>query len=283
MRTASAVIPLVGLAAVVTVAGLGLLLPRAAERAVNYADPAGPIYATAHGTAPAKRETVRIVTFNIQFALHVDEAIEVLRTTPALRDCDLLLVQEMDEAGTEKIARALGMSSAYVPGTVHPRTHRDFGNAVLSPWPIEDARKLLLPHESRAIRQRRIAVAATVNVGGRRVRAYSVHVETMLRMSGGGRRDQVEAVLDDARAWSGPVVIAGDFNGWDLARTVEDAGYGHLTRDVHGTLRGMLGRWLAFDHVFARGLRLAGPGAAGVEDERGASDHRPVWALARFD
>jgi len=62
----------------------------------------------------------------------------------------------------------------------------------------------------------------------------------MLRLSGRGRRDQVEAVLDDARAWSGPVVIAGDFNGSDLVGTVEDAGYRHLTRDVHGTLRGFL-------------------------------------------
>ena len=102
-------------------------------------------------------------------------------------------------------------------------------------------------------------------------------------MSGRGRRGQVEAVLDDARSWSGPVVIAGDLNGSDLAPAVEDAGYARLTRDVHGTLRGFASQWLDFDHVFARGLRLAAPGAAGVADERGASDHRPVWALARFE
>jgi endonuclease/exonuclease/phosphatase family metal-dependent hydrolase len=283
MRAAPIVLPL---AAVGLTLVLGAVLPRAAERALNYTDPAGPLYTTAHGHRPggaAGPDVVRIVSFNIQFALEVDRAIEVLRTTPALRGCDLLLLQEMDGPGTERIARALGLNSAFVPGSVHPRYGRDFGNAVLSPWPIEAARKLLLPHESRAIAQRRSAVAATVDVGGRRVRAYSVHVETMLRMSARSRRDQLQAVLDDASAWPGPVVIAGDLNGSDLAKTVEDAGYLRLTRDVHGTMRGWAARWVDFDHVFVRGFGLVAPGGAGVEDERGASDHRPVWALARFD
>lgn len=252
---------------------------------MNYTDPAGPLYTTAHGAAPARAAggTLLVVSFNIQFALHVAEAIEVLRSTPELRGCDLLLLQEMDEAGTERIARALGMNSVYVPGTVHPRYGRDFGNAILSPWPIGDARKLLLPHESRFIRQRRVAVAATVSVAGRRVRAYSVHVETVLRLSGRDRADQVRSVLDDARGWAGPVVIAGDFNGSDLSSAVEEAGYARLTRNAHGTIRGFASQWLDFDHVFARGLRLAAEDAAGVADERGASDHRPVWARARFD
>jgi endonuclease/exonuclease/phosphatase family metal-dependent hydrolase len=282
MRAAPVVLPL---AAVGLTLVLGAVLPRAAEKARNYTDPAGPLYATAHGRRPSVAggpDVVRIVSFNIQFALEVDRAIEVLRTTWSLRGCDLLLLQEMDAPGTERVALALGMSSAFVPGTVHPRYSRDFGNAVLSPWPIEEARKLLLPHESRAIAQRRIAVAATVDVGGRRVRAYSVHVETMLRMSARNRRDQIQAVIDDARGWTGPVVIAGDLNGSDLARTVEDAGYLRLTRDVHGTMRGWAARWVDFDHVFVRGLGRVAPAGAGVEDERGASDHRPVWALARF-
>jgi len=38
---------------------------------------------------------------------------------------------------------------------------------------------------------------------------------------------------------------------------------------------------LSYDHVFARGwVRAAGAGAVGVvADNRGASDHRPVWAV----
>jgi endonuclease/exonuclease/phosphatase family metal-dependent hydrolase len=38
---------------------------------------------------------------------------------------------------------------------------------------------------------------------------------------------------------------------------------------------------LSYDHVLTRGLRPAsGPGAMGiVRDNRGASDHQPIWAV----
>ncbi len=268
-------------------AALALLLalafaPGSCATARNYADPRGPWYAThfgrSAGTLPASTPaSLRVVTFNIEHALRIERAIEVLQTTPSLRDPDLLLLQEMDEAGTERIARALHMNSVYTPSTVHPHTERDFGNALLSPWPIEQPRKLLLPHESRIIHLRRAVTEATVLVGERRVRVYSVHVETQLRLGGSARRDQVEAILQDASGSPDPVIIAGDLNSRGLAPLFEKAGYAWLTRDVHDTVG-----WFDFDHVFARGLRPAGSPAAGVEDNRGASDHRPVWAVLRF-
>jgi endonuclease/exonuclease/phosphatase family metal-dependent hydrolase len=273
-------------------APLALLLalvfaPGSCATARNYTDPSGPRYLTHYGRAavaaavrPASaRELVRVVTFNIEHARKIDEAIEVLSTTPALRDADLLMLQEMDVAGTERIARALRMNSVYIPSTIHPRDERDFGNALLSPWPIATARKLMLPHESRFIHLRRAVTVATVHVGSRRVQVYSVHVETQLRLGGSARRDQVQAILDDARRSPDPVVIAGDLNSRGLAPLFEGGGYIWLTRDVHHTEAGLFD----FDHVFARGLHPAAQPAAGVEDNHGASDHRPVWALLRFD
>ncbi len=259
--------------------------PGSCATARNYTDPSGPRYVTHYGRPPAAvveaaaHPLVRVVTFNIEHGEKIDAAIEALTASPALRDPDLLLLQEMDAPGTDRIARALHMNSVYVPSTVHPHDEKDFGNALLSPWPIASSRKLLLPHESRIIHLRRAVTVATVVVDGRPVRVYCVHVETQLRLGGSARRDQVEAVLEDARRSPDPVVIAGDLNSRGLAPLFEQAGYLWLTRDVHHTEAGLFD----FDHVFARGLHPAAQPTAGVEDNHGASDHRPVWALLRFD
>ena len=279
------------LAAVAALALAAVTAPSACASARNYSDPAGPWYETHYGRssagpsgdgeAPAggaAADTVRVVTFNVAHAERIDRAIEVLSRTPSLAAPDLLLLQEMDAPGTERIARALGMNSVYAPVSVHPHDGKDFGNALLSPWPMERPRKLLLPHESRAVHQRRAATVATVLVRGRRLRVYSVHLETLLRLGGSARREQAQTLLEDARLSSDPVVIAGDLNSRGLAPLIEAGGYAWLTRDVHDTAG-----FFDFDHVFARGLRPAGRPAAGVEESRGASDHRPVWALLRFD
>jgi endonuclease/exonuclease/phosphatase family metal-dependent hydrolase len=265
------------------------LAPGSCAPARNYTDPSGPWYATRYGrpaggtadvgpSAFAATDAVRVVTFNIAHAARIDRAIEVLSGTPALARPDLLLLQEMDAPGTERIARALGMNSVYSPSAVHPHDGKDFGNALLSPWPIEGPRRLLLPHESRGIRLRRAATEATVLLRGRRLRVYSVHFETMLRLGGAARREQVQALLEDAKRSGDPVVIAGDLNSRGLAPLIEAGGFAWLTRDVHDTAG-----FFDFDHVFARGLSPAARPAAGVEASRGASDHRPVWALLRFD
>jgi endonuclease/exonuclease/phosphatase family metal-dependent hydrolase len=81
------------------------------------------------------------------------------------------------------------------------------------------------------------------------------------------------------------VVIAGDFNSHDKVEELAKAGFAWLTRDIGATARfhllGVPVAKLSYDHVLARGLRAVdGPGATGVvADNRGASDHQPVWAL----
>jgi endonuclease/exonuclease/phosphatase family metal-dependent hydrolase len=251
----------------------------ACAKARNYLDPATPRYETHHGAPRARAETLRVVSFNVKFAEKVDEAIAVLRDTPALRGSDILALQEMDAEGTERIARALEMNSIFFPGAIHPKTGRDFGNALLSPWPLEDARKVILPGESRFTGLKRTATVATVRVRGNRIRAYSVHLETPLHLSGQGRRAQAQAIVDDARASACPVIVAGDFNSPGLSGPFEEAGYVWLTRHLRDT-----SHWWELDHVFARGLEPPGPATAGVADDLyDASDHKPVWALLALD
>jgi len=82
----------------------------------------------------------------------------------------------MDAPNVEAVARALGLNYVYFPAARHPETGRDFGNAVLSPWPIEEGWKLFLPHPSRLVGLVRAAACARVRIGRRAVRVYSVHL-----------------------------------------------------------------------------------------------------------
>ena len=245
---------------------------------VNLLNPTGPKFA-GDFAAPAPADSasavapLRVVTFNIKLADQIDSAIEVLRSG-TLRDADIISLQEIDETGVQRIARALNLNYIYYPGSIHPTRQRYFGPAVLTRWPIEDTRKVILPHEGLVRHQRRNATAATVNVRGACVRVYAVHLETQLRASARDREDQVDAILADAATTSCPVVVAGDFNSWGIGRYFEWKGYGWPTRQVGKTIT-----IFSWDHIFVRGLDLPDSAAAGqVEEVLGASDHHPVWA-----
>ena len=246
----------------------------------NYAGVEGPRYAGAPpGAATAARaDTLRIVSFNIRFALQIDSAIAVLTSDATLRDADVVLLQEMDADGTRRIAEALGMTWVYYPAIWRRPTRRDFGNAVLSRWPIVADAKLVLPHVSRYARTNRIATAATVRVGDSTlVRVYSAHLGTVLDIGAGSRRDQLRAILADAAPYD-RVVLGGDMNSGEVGRVARDAGYAWPTEPLTSTTP----FGAALDHVFLRGLvpRAGDAPAAGVVTaHRGASDHYPIWVV----
>ena len=198
------------------VAGMSL----ACGAAHNYVDRDGPRYEGRHAPprAPVTPASVRVVTFNIQFARRMDEAIAALRERPALHDPDLLLLQEMDLPGVEAVARALELDYVYFPAARHPKTGRDFGNAVLSPWPIEEAWKLPLPHSSFWFHLGRAATCTRVRMGQRAVRVYSIHLGAPFEIGGAARRSQAEEIFRDARASQDPVVIGGDLNDEGVGR-----------------------------------------------------------------
>jgi len=77
----------------------------------------------------------------------VDEAIKNMRDNSNLSGANIILLQEMDETGTEKIAKSLHYDYIHYPATVHPQTGRNFGNAILSKWPLQDVKKILLPYD----------------------------------------------------------------------------------------------------------------------------------------
>ncbi len=256
----------------------GSLALASCANTVNLLNPTSPRFEGAFA-APVSDSTIRstrrlrVVSFNIKMADRIGPAIEVLRSD-SLRDADIISLQEMDEAGTERIARELHLNYVYYPGSIHPTRNRYFGPAILSRWPIEQSWKLNLPYESPLRKQRRNATAAVVNVRGERVWVYAVHLETQSQASARTREQQAATILADAKSAAGPVVLAGDFNSWGIGEYFEQQGFSWPTRNVGKTIT-----VFSWDHIFVRGLPPARQTAAGkVVDVRGASDHKPVWA-----
>ena len=135
-------------------------------RVVNYDDPESPRYVHNTGHTPtAIPDSLIIVTHNIKLGLEVDRAIEEIDVTPQLREADIVLLQEMDHDGVERLASHFDLNYVYYPIGVHPKNDRDFGNAVLSRWPLKDPVKVILPFEDPMRKQKRIATAATVVIG----------------------------------------------------------------------------------------------------------------------
>jgi endonuclease/exonuclease/phosphatase family metal-dependent hydrolase len=245
--------------------------------ATNLLDPSAPRFTGEYALLGHDTTTtgpLRLVTFNVKLARRIDRAIAVLRSD-SLRGADVIALEEMDDRGTDAIARALHLNYVYYPGAIHPTEHKYFGPAVLSPWPIVASRKIVLPHASRTRHQRRTATVADVMVRGIRLRVYGVHLETPAGGSDRVRQEQADTILADAARFRGPVVIAGDFNSYSIGLHLERRGYRWLTRYLEPTIS-----VFTWDHIFVRSLKPAGPDWSGVlRRTQGASDHRPVWAV----
>ena len=70
-------------------------------------------------------------------------------------------------------------------------------------------------------------------------------------------------------------MIAGDFNSQGIGPFLVRHGYRWVTERVGPSIA-----FFSWDHIFVRNLSpTRSPGAGLVKDVRGASDHRPVWAV----
>jgi len=248
---------------------------------LNYPSPLGPRYTgvPAAPAAPAAGvRTLRVVTYNVQWGKHIDRAINVLTTRTPLKDADIIVLQEMDAEGTRRIADVLGMSWVYYPAAVHPKLGHDFGNAILSRWPIVADEKLMLPHIGGLRHAQRIATAATVLVGTAQVRVYSAHLGTPSDIRPSKRRDQAHTILADAATYP-LVIVAGDMNSHGIGKEFRAGGF--LWPTEHNGFTTVVFNW---DHIFLKGFAVPPdrPARGIVRDTLGTSDHDPVWAVAQL-
>jgi endonuclease/exonuclease/phosphatase family metal-dependent hydrolase len=106
----------------------------------------------------------------LQEAYRSDSSIPAAKSGPAGR---VLLAQLGPVEDIVETAEGLGMSLRYAPSMRNGLLRSDRGNAILSTLPLDDAHAIELP----LVLQRRVAVSANVELGGRRLRLVSAHLD----------------------------------------------------------------------------------------------------------
>ncbi len=239
-----------------------------------------------HPTGPV--DSLIVVSYNIQYGEHLDQAELDLRGDPMTSRADFILLQEMDPEGTRRLAESLGYDFVYYPGSIHPKHHRLFGDAILSRWPLFAPDLVLLPHHGFLAGTQRIMTVACADVAGDTVMVASIHTATIVTPHD-QRRSQVATAIErvENRRW--PVIVGGDFNTAvpndvaELRDRFRRAGFSQARLPKGPTIRKKKEFFIAghpaLDHIFFRGFTV---GSTGVVRNARASDHYPIWAVLRF-
>jgi len=237
-------------------------------------------------------------------ARNIRAAAEVLSTNSLLPPPDILALQEADKATARagghhvaaKLAEELGVPYAHVgaglPRGIKPKQREwwlnfeeqigvdeegDTGVALLSRVPLREILRIDLPWHDCAWRPR-LAMAATIELTGLRVRLFNVHIDPHGPLD--NQHQQTEAVLSEAKKHDGPTVILGDFNtlskqkAAEIRRLMESHEFSTPFPTSIATWRGAALRFHA-DWIFVRGLRV---NRWGVARPLNVSDHWPIWA-----
>jgi endonuclease/exonuclease/phosphatase family metal-dependent hydrolase len=217
--------------------------------------------------------TLKVVTWNLHHGEHLEEIIAILETTSELQDADILLFQEIDAEGTNKIAEELQDNFVYAPAIFNRRLGKDHGNAILSKWSLRSAQKIDLPNWFPPLTEERNAAYAITSIGGMEIAVYSAHLD-LLWMD-----RQAEFVAKETLLQNKSIIFGGDFNTWrpasigKLENIMEQAGLERLTSDSGYTVD-KEGIHLTLDHIFSiEELEYT----SGVYYETNASDHYPLW------
>lgn len=289
MRPSTAVLALA--AAVPALAATGCL-----QRALPLDRGIEATFPTRAKATPLPRE-LRVVTFNVH-GQPGDVIADALRSDRALRDADLIVMEEVHRAdrsgdwcsGACRLAEELGFHAVFAPG--HDNGHGSDGVAIVSRAPITSAQVIELPYFDVVFNSgRRVALAATINLGDRPITVYAVHLDN--RLTAGDRRKQLTPVLEHAARQETPVIMAGDFNTspftWishviPILTTTQDNRLEALVRK-HGfqtpvAESGATSRFLGMklDAIYTRGfdtVRFATSNAKNI------SDHIALWAVMR--
>jgi endonuclease/exonuclease/phosphatase family metal-dependent hydrolase len=237
-------------------------------------------------------------------ALNLKTAARVFSDNSLLPQPDILALQEADKetgrAGGKHVAARLALElgvpyvhvGAGIPRGVEPvprewwlnfeeqialNDRGDTGIALLSRMPLRDVERIDLPWHKCPWRPR-LAMGATFELAGQRVRLFNVHVDPHGPLD--NQYQQVEALLENAEKFRGPRVIMGDFNtlskekAVEIRRLMESRDYSTPFSTGTPTWRGAGLRFHA-DWIFTNGLSAS---RWGVVKPLNVSDHWPIWA-----
>lgn len=250
-------------------------------------------------------KSLRVVDWNIARGQQLQGITDFLASVNA----DILILQEVDVNArrthrlniAEEIARKLRMNYVFgrefeelVQGSKNSPAYH--GQATLSKWPILKPRLIRFSKQSHFWRPHwflpklepfqerlggRIALVAEINVAGRKLVTYNLHLES--RETDALRISQLGEVLSDAISYDAecPLIVAGDLN-LDASReavafAVAKAGFQDAVTAPHTPTtpaRGLFEGGRQIDWAFVRGSLQASSGH--VHGGVNASDHYPI-------
>lgn len=238
-------------------------------------------------TGEASRVTgpvVRVMTFNIRHALGLDGQVSLERVARVLEGVDIAFLSEVDRFWLRSglrdqpavLQELTGMPYAfYAPALNLPGPSRQYGNLLLSRFPILDAQAVPLPRPQGA--EARVMIEARLDVHGEEWFVAGVH----LGLDREERRLQVEAIQARAAAAGPHRVLLGDFNATleapELSSLVE--GEGPVWIDGLAGAPPTYPAWgptARIDHLLLSPSLASRRQGSGV-DSSDASDHLPAW------
>ena len=239
-----------------------------------------------------------------QVGENIRRAAEIFNTNKLMPVPDVVALQEADKKTTRagghhvarELAEAMKLSWIHAPAGIprgQPPAARqwwldfeeqiglhdagDTGVALLSRFPLEDVTRLDLPWHECPWRPR-LAMAATISLGNKKLRILNAHVDPHAAI--GGQLEQLEVLVAEAEKHTGPTLIVGDFNTLSRRKCAETRSFmearGFQTPIPTGTAtwRGA-GIRLHADWIFYRDVRITN---WGVARPLNVSDHWPIWA-----
>jgi endonuclease/exonuclease/phosphatase family metal-dependent hydrolase len=243
---------------------------------------------------------IKIVSYNMRWrgGEELRAITKLLRDDPFIGGADIVGLQEVDRGrrrsgvvnAARQMAEELGLNYAWAAPPSEGTKHDDreagedeTGVAILSPYPLTEITRLVLPNPGHDC-QRRAAIGATVHIGKRDVRVYSVHAETRIAVE--RKVEQWRAILDDLKSHTNTtrVVVLGDFNtikGKDVSaarKLFTEAGFSTPFPDDDMTWQTFMVA-LKLDWLWLRGLDAT---AHGIRRTVTYSDHYPLWTTAKY-
>jgi endonuclease/exonuclease/phosphatase family metal-dependent hydrolase len=248
-------------------------------------------------STPNPSGEIKVVSYNIRWrgGSELLKLAQALKDDPEVGGASILGLQEVDRnrkrtgnTNTAKLlAEELGMHYAWAaPPNPKPGKEEETGVLLLSPYPLSDVQRIVLPHEGPG-RRRRAGIGATVKIGSSSLRVYSVHSET--RISTDKKLDQMKAVLKDLARYPKdmPAIVMGDLNTWEPGVGDKTSklftGEGFQTPfDGDATFSQrvlMVPIKLRLDWIWLRNLEAT---KAGIDKKISFSDHWPLWVALRI-
>jgi endonuclease/exonuclease/phosphatase family metal-dependent hydrolase len=220
----------------------------------------------------ASAENLKICTWNINKGVKFQRILDEIKRAP-LAGCDVLALQEVMPADNEKQARMIA-------GTMQATYARGGRDVIVTKLPI------IRFGEIRLSSRRNATWADIRSRSGILFRVYDVHLSYKIGINPfipQKRKEEMEKILQHAKDFSGPVIVAGDFNtlGWLLGGQSNDpvptllrrAGYTEAF--FKGRTNLLSGR---IDWIFTNGMKM---GQAGLGNYAG-SDHKWITADVQF-